>query len=376
MASANGNTVQHWRADVEASVSSETETTATITVKCYWRALGWGYDVRARGYAGLNSSSATPWKVFTAYAPKGGNNRPLITTYTTTVNKKEHSFTQSCVAVVEVTGGYHNGRSEAWTEVTVPAKTRKNPSNPTLTLSPTNATPSKSVSVSWSANPNGTNLHFKEWRLSAKKTNGQTVSVYTGSATSKTITPSTYGATDSGGTISFTIAAVYTWDGNENSYTATKSLTIPARKNPSAPTIKATPSTVPTAQTSTISWSRVDNGTNLTFKEFRLWVTGANGKRTKIYNGAATSKKVTPSSYANPQGGNITFDVEAVYTWDGKEAIYKKSVTVKVLGGICSVYDEKGNVRKALINVYDEKGNQHFALPTYYDDMGKSHSTI
>ena len=229
MASANGNKIQHWRADVEASVSSKTETTATITVKCYWRALGWGYDVYARGYAGFDSSSATPWKTFTAFSDpnQGGdpNARPLITTYTETVDRKEHSFTQSCVAVVEVTGGYHNGRSEAWTEVTVPAKTRSNPDNPTLTVTPETSTPGQEATVTWSANANGTNLHFKEWRLTAIKPSGERVSVYTGENTSAEITPSDYVPT-AGGVLTLELAAVYMWDNKENLYETTKTVEV------------------------------------------------------------------------------------------------------------------------------------------------------
>ena len=371
MASANGNTIQHWRADVEASVSSKTETTATITVKCYWRALGWGYDVAARGYAGLSKSDSTPWKVFTAYAPKGGNNRPLVTTYTKTVNKQEHSFSQSCLAVIEVTGGYHNGRSEANTSVTVPAKTRKNPGAPTLTISPTTATPSKAVTLSWSANPNGTNLHFKEWRLTAKKPDGRTVSVYTGTATSKTITPSIYGASDTGGTITFEIAAVYLWDNKESLYKTTKALTIPARKNPKAPTLTISPTKATPGQKVTAKWSTNASGTNLSFKEWRLTAIKPDGKRVAIYTGKNTSIAIAPGDYVPAAGGVLTLEIAAVYLWDNKESLYKTTKTVEVLGGSCTVYGDDGKAKKALIVVYDEKGSRHFVNASHYDAQGK-----
>ena len=48
MASATGNTVQHWRAKVNAYISATADTQVTIVCEAYWCSIGWGYDVRSR----------------------------------------------------------------------------------------------------------------------------------------------------------------------------------------------------------------------------------------------------------------------------------------------------------------------------------------
>lgn len=128
MASAYGNTVQHWRALVTADVTGETATQMTIRVRCWWCSIAWGYAVRANGTAknGSQSSSAT----FTARSGTGQSVQTLVAERTVTYNKGSGAQTVSCQAVVNVTGGYHNGTSTARVNMTVPAISYSAPTAP------------------------------------------------------------------------------------------------------------------------------------------------------------------------------------------------------------------------------------------------------
>lgn len=161
-------------------------------------------------------------------------------------------------------------------------------------------------------------------------------------------------------------------------YTSVQYLDIPAKVRfaPSAPSITISKSQTTYGEAVSLAWSRNDARTNMHFKEFRVFVTGSDGQRKSIYTGTGTSKTVTPSEYVEPQGGEVSFDVEAVYTWNNTEYKYEAKTSVKVLGGGCTIYDASGKAHHALIYVYDASSNPHLTLPTIYDASGKPHIAV
>ena len=152
MASATGNTVQHWRAKVNAYISATADTQVTIVCEAYWCSIGWGYDVAARGEAIANGSSSG-MQVFNASSSTGQTREIKVATKTITVTRGDVDRNITCTANVQVTGGYHNGTSAANVNLTIPAIAYQTPSAPSNVSASRNS--DTQASVSWNNNPSG-----------------------------------------------------------------------------------------------------------------------------------------------------------------------------------------------------------------------------
>lgn len=120
MAEGWGNVVQHWQAYGKAYISWQSETQVDVTCESYFHSIKWGYDVAGNGTASVNNQTANSGRV-TLYSPTGGTVNQRLATKTVRFNKTTSSKNISCYAQVQVTGGYHNGTSTAWMNVSIPA---------------------------------------------------------------------------------------------------------------------------------------------------------------------------------------------------------------------------------------------------------------
>lgn len=134
MAEAWGNQVHHWQAYVEASITSETATQATITCKTYWHSISWGYSYYGHGYGVIGSTTGTDSGQVVFSSGTGASVYQLLTTMTKTISKTGSAQTITCKGVAILTGdssGTRNGTSTATCTVTVPAIAYEAPNGPT-----------------------------------------------------------------------------------------------------------------------------------------------------------------------------------------------------------------------------------------------------
>lgn len=119
MAEAYGNVVNRWQAYINAWVSSQTDTTATIHVDVYGHSIAWGYNVNgASGRASIDGTSSGS-SSFKMYAATGETRNSFACSYERTVTKTSGSRSISVSGTVTLSGGYHNGTSTASTSVTI-----------------------------------------------------------------------------------------------------------------------------------------------------------------------------------------------------------------------------------------------------------------
>lgn len=150
MAEGWGNQIHHWQAYVEASVTSETSTTATITCKTYWHSISWGYSYYGHGYGVIGSTTGSDSGTVVFSSGTGASVYQLLTTMTKTVNKSTSAQNITCKGVAVLTGdssGTRNGTSTATCTVTVPAISYEKPNAPSG-CSATRNSDSKAT-VSW-----------------------------------------------------------------------------------------------------------------------------------------------------------------------------------------------------------------------------------
>lgn len=150
MATGYGNQIHHWQAYVEASVTSETTTTATITCKTYWHSISWGYSYYGHGYGVIGSTTGTDSGTVVFSSGTGASVYQLLTTMTKTVDKTTSSQTITCKGVAILTGdssGTRNGTSTATADVTVPAISYEKPNAPS-SCSASRSSDTK-VTVTW-----------------------------------------------------------------------------------------------------------------------------------------------------------------------------------------------------------------------------------
>lgn len=150
MAEGYGNQIHHWQAYVEASVTSETATTATITCKTYWHSISWGYSYYGHGYGVIGSTTGSDSGTVVFSSGTGASVYQLLTTMTKTVNKSASAQNVTCKGVAILTGdstGTRNGTSTATCTVTVPAIAYETPNAPSG-CSATRNSDSKAT-VSW-----------------------------------------------------------------------------------------------------------------------------------------------------------------------------------------------------------------------------------
>lgn len=129
MASAYGNVVNRWQSYIEASITSQTDTTATITLNVYFHSIGYGYKVRANADGTINGVKSAVAN-FSATSGTGQTVNQLAVTHTVTVNKGSSAQNIPVSGRVQLTGGFHNGTSTAYATVTVPAITYSAPNAP------------------------------------------------------------------------------------------------------------------------------------------------------------------------------------------------------------------------------------------------------
>lgn len=133
MAEGYGNQIHHWQAYVEASVTSETATQATITCKTYWHSISWGYSYYGHGYGVIGSTTGSDSGTVVFESGTGASVYQLLTTETKTITKTGSAQTITCKGVAILTGdssGTRNGTSTATCTVTVPAIAYETPNAP------------------------------------------------------------------------------------------------------------------------------------------------------------------------------------------------------------------------------------------------------
>lgn len=128
MAEAYGNQVYHWRVHVAAWAIWESETQMTIRMQTRIQAMGWGYNVYCNGNVSGIWQSADSGRV-TFYSPYGGWTDQTLASKDVTVTKTANVQQWNITGTANVTGGYHNGTSQAVCTVTIPAIKHKQPHN-------------------------------------------------------------------------------------------------------------------------------------------------------------------------------------------------------------------------------------------------------
>lgn len=129
MASAYGNVVNRWQSYIEASITSQTDTTATITLNVYFHSISYGYKVRANASGTIDGNTSSTAN-FSATSGTGQTVNQLAVTHTVTVSKGSSARNISVSGRVQLTGGFHNGTSTAYATVSVPSRTYYQPHPP------------------------------------------------------------------------------------------------------------------------------------------------------------------------------------------------------------------------------------------------------
>ena len=132
MSSAWGNQVERWRAGINAWVTSETDTTATIRVEAVWQSVAWGYNVSngVSAFCDCDGSDTPYVGTGGVYASKGETRTISMYTRDFTVPKTGNDRDVQCGAGVRLAGGYHDGTSRAYCTVRISHRTWYQPHRP------------------------------------------------------------------------------------------------------------------------------------------------------------------------------------------------------------------------------------------------------
>lgn len=132
MSSAWGNQVERWRAGINAWVTSETDTTATIRVEAVWQSVAWGYNVSngVTAFCDCDGSDTPYVGTGGVYASKGETRTISMYTRDFTVPKTGSDRDVQCGAGVRLAGGYHDGTSRAYCTVRISHRTWYQPHRP------------------------------------------------------------------------------------------------------------------------------------------------------------------------------------------------------------------------------------------------------
>lgn len=132
MSSAWGNQVERWRAGINAWVTSETDTTATIRVEAVWQSVAWGYNVSngVSAFCDCDGSDTPYVGTGGVYASRGETRTISMYTRDFTVPKTGSDRDVQCGAGVRLAGGYHDGTSRAYCTVRVSHRTWYQPHRP------------------------------------------------------------------------------------------------------------------------------------------------------------------------------------------------------------------------------------------------------
>lgn len=132
MSSAWGNQVERWRAGINAWVTSETDTTATIRVEAVWQSVAWGYNVSngVSAFCDCDGSDTPYVGTGGVYASRGETRTISMYTRDFTVPKTGSDRDVRCGAGVRLAGGYHDGTSRAYCSVRISHRTWYQPHRP------------------------------------------------------------------------------------------------------------------------------------------------------------------------------------------------------------------------------------------------------
>ena len=114
-----------WYCSCTASITSSTDTTATITVTSYWQNDGWTYDINhVSSWVYCGSSSHQVMDGGSVNTTSSNTANQTLGSYSFTVNKTTTSQTIKCYAKITSNSSYVSGTKTSSTiSVTVPAKT-------------------------------------------------------------------------------------------------------------------------------------------------------------------------------------------------------------------------------------------------------------
>ena len=125
-----GSTVQHWRCRINVT-RTESATTATVTVKCYWESIDWGYQVYGQS-GSATCDSTTVNGSFNAVSATGASASVLVATASKSFTRRATAYNINTRGVVTLNGGYHNGTSDTQNHaVTITALDVTEPGAPT-----------------------------------------------------------------------------------------------------------------------------------------------------------------------------------------------------------------------------------------------------
>ena len=161
-----------WYCRHEATVTSQTDTTATITVKCYWQNDGWRYDINyvyAWVYCnGVEKQVMSSGSVDNADSTKGSF---LCGSATFTINKTTSQQSINCYAKIQSKSSYVQGtKNSTASSVSVAAKTKY-----TVSYNANGGSGAPSAQTKWygtnltlsTAKPTRTGYTFAGWATSA-----------------------------------------------------------------------------------------------------------------------------------------------------------------------------------------------------------------
>lgn len=219
MAEAYGNQVQRWRSKVVADVTYSDEWTYTIRTRCYWCSVAWGYSVNANGcaYTGGNSSGT---KYFSASAATGETREILVAECSASYSRGYNGYSVSCHANVNVTGGYHNGTSDAYVDVWVPARPYNAHGTPSVRAAKATANYGEAVTISWGKSGTQGNANFDRFELWQGGNR-----LYSGAGVSLSVVPSSVTG-PRGGTATYTLKEIHEWYGTYPSTQASASINV------------------------------------------------------------------------------------------------------------------------------------------------------
>lgn len=149
---------------------------------------------------------------------------------------------------------------------------------------------------------------------------------------------------------------------------ASCSYTFPTRTPHGNPTITGGKPSVTYGESLTLTAHKATEQGNAAFYAFAWFVNGVN-------KGGAETLTLTPSDITGAAGGTVTVDLVEAHSWYGSMFETQATLTIEVVAGVLTVYDDSGAKRTGLVTAYDADGNARSVLITAYDESGSARST-
>lgn len=147
-----GNTVQHWRCRIDVTRTTTTgSSTATVTVKCYWESIAWGYQVYGQTGSAACDNVSSGQKTFNAVSASGASASVLVATASKTFTRRTTAYNINAGGQVILNGGYHNGNSTINHNVVIPALDVTLPGAPTNVVAKRNE--DADIDITWTLTP-------------------------------------------------------------------------------------------------------------------------------------------------------------------------------------------------------------------------------